>query len=161
MACFCIFRGAVKLPPTLIWSLTVPVWSFLALVGVRSLAFWVCVTATFFAVSSTVRALLPSAPLIQAATAWIHGLRSRATTSPQGRGVLRRRLLRLHLPGAPLVVVLWRSALARTSTSSLRSSEHVRGFHRAGGGLSLTAVWLQLEKKLVVLLPQRSCRRNS
>src|ERR1043165_2323290 len=111
MACFCIFRGAVKLPPTSIWSLTVPTWSFLALVGVRFLAVWVCVMAMFFAVGLMVRALLPSALLIRAATAWAHGLRSQAATSPQGHGVPLLRLLRLHLPGAPLVVMLWWSAL--------------------------------------------------
>src|ERR1044072_3902328 len=107
MACFCIFRGAVKLPPMSIWSLTVPAWSFLALVGVRFLAVWVCAMAMFFAVDLMVRALLPSAILIRAATAWTHELRSQAAPSPQGRGVLRLRLLQLHLPGAPLVMMTW------------------------------------------------------
>src|SRR3954462_11835613 len=107
MAYFCIFRGAVKLPPMSIWSLTVPAWSFLALVGVRFLAVWVCAMAMFFAVDLMARALLPTALLIRAATAWTHELRCPAATAPQGRGVLCLRLLRLHLPGAPLVVMPW------------------------------------------------------
>src|ERR1044072_4297035 len=104
MACFCIFRGAVKLPPMLIWSLTVLAWSFLALVGVRFLAVWVCAMAMFSAVGSMVRALLASVLLIRPATVGTHELRSQAARSPQGRGVLLLRLPRLHLPRAPLVV---------------------------------------------------------
>src|ERR1041384_7890633 len=108
MACFCVFRGAVRLPPMLIWSLTVLAWSFLALVGVHFLVAWVCAMAMFSAVGSMVRVLLPSVLLIRAATVWTHELRIQAARSPQGREVLLLRLLRLRLPGAPLVVMLWR-----------------------------------------------------
>jgi len=44
--------------------------------------------------------------------------------------------------------------------SSLLPSERARRFRRAGDGFSSTAVWLQLEKKLMVLLQQRSWRRS-
>ena len=88
-----------------------------------------------FDVGLMVRALSPSALLIRAATAWTRACRSQAVVTPQGQGVLRRRLLRLRLPGAPLVVTPWRLVLARTSTSSLQSSGRAKESRRAGYSL--------------------------
>jgi len=124
---------------------------------------------TCFAVGLMVKALSPSALLIRAATAWTRAHKSQAATIPQGRGVLRRRLLQLHLPATPPVVMLYWLALARTSTSSLQSSGRARGSRRddyslivngyaaaageeAGGAAAvgeLDKELVELEKKLV------------
>ena len=92
--------------------------------------------------------------------------------TPQGQGVLRLRLQRLHLLATPPVVMPSRSALKRTSTSSLRSSGCAKGPCRTGGGLIFAgnsekklctgeeAVQLQLEKKLVELLLQRELEKK-
>src|SRR4051812_16937182 len=86
----------------------------------------------------TVKALSPSALLIQAATTWIHTGRNRATTTPQGQGVLRLRLRRPNLLATPQVVVPFRSAPKKTSTSNRRSSGRVKRPCRIGGDLIFT-----------------------
>jgi hypothetical protein len=86
----------------------------------------------------TVKALSPSALLTRVATTWIHTGRNRAATAPQGQGVLRLRLRRLHLLATPQVMMPFRSAPKRTSTSNRRSSGRVKRPCRIGGGLIFT-----------------------
>src|SRR3954471_7374453 len=86
----------------------------------------------------TVKALSPSAFLTRAATAWTHTGRSRAATAPQDQGVLRLRLRQLHLMATPQVVMPFRLATKRTSTSNRRSSGRVKRPCRTGGGLIFT-----------------------
>ena len=107
-----------------------------------------CVTVTCFAVVLMVKVLSRSALLTQVATVWIRTCRSRAVTIPQGRGVLRLRHQQLHLLATPLMMPS-RSALKRTSTSSLRSSGCAKGPCRTGGSLIFAG---NSEKKL--------CRRR-
>src|SRR4051812_37382657 len=90
------------------------------------------------AIILTAKALSLSARSIQAEIAWIHTGRSRAATTPQGRGVLRLHLLQLRLLATPRVVVPSPSAPKRTSTSSRRSSRRVKRPCRTGGGLIFT-----------------------
>src|ERR1043165_4254446 len=86
----------------------------------------------------TVKALSPSALLFRVATTWIHTSRNRAATAPQGQGVLRLCLRRLHLLATPQVVMPFRSAPKRTSTSNRRSSGRVKRPCRTRGGLIFT-----------------------
>ena len=93
----------------------------------------------------TAKALSLSARSTRAATAWIRIGRSRATTAPQGRGVLRLHLLQLRLLATPQVVMPSPSAPKRTSTSSRRSSGRAKRPCRTGGGLIFAG---NSEKKL-------------
>src|SRR3954465_8280769 len=89
-------------------------------------------------VDLTVKALSPSTLLTRVATTWIHSGRNRAATAPQGQGVLRLRLRQLHLLATPQVMMSFRSAPKRTSTSNRLSSGRVKRPCRIGGGLIFT-----------------------
>src|ERR1041385_6621612 len=91
------------------------------------------------AVALTAKVLSLSAHSIRVAIAWIRMGRNRAATVPQGRGVLRRRLRLLLLPGTRLMLVVSRLqllpplALTKTSMSSHLLNERGRRPCRTGG----------------------------
>src|ERR1041385_3584480 len=93
----------------------------------------------------TAKAPSLSARSTRAATAWIRTGRSRAATTPQGRGVLCLHLLQLRLLATPQVVMPSPSAPKRTLTSSCRSSARAKRPCRTGGGLIFAG---NSEKKL-------------